>query len=94
MSTATVPASTVKGVGWKASKSRWTVSRYRGGKREFLGTFKDQAEAEAVSQAWELKQRQEPEKPPAPRWPTLGRSSLTQYQVEYAMSLAPTIRGF
>lgn len=94
MSVLAPPTSEVKGVAWKASKSRWAVRRYKNGKTEFLGTFKEQSEAEEVSEDWDRKQLLESARASAPRLPVLGKTRLTQYQVEYAMSLAPGIRGF
>lgn len=86
--TATLPRSSVSGVTWNPAKQRWQAQRVRAGLKTWIGSFADMEAAEAAVKAWEKTA------PSAPRYPTLGKTTLTRQQVEYAMSLAPAIRGF
>ena len=45
----------VKGVTFDKSRSAWRVYRRCDGKNKFLGTFQTEAEAIAVSRAWDVR---------------------------------------
>lgn len=105
----TLPRSEVRGVNWRPSRGAWETFKSFAGCKYYLGSYKTQEEAEAVVAAWtpsaedlDRAAGRPPIKhyPYAPQpihadgFPTLGRSSMTDEQVAYALSIAHELRGF